>query len=285
MKDFPTDILACVIDELRDDRRTLLACSLVSKSWLHLARRTFFHTVTLNSENRAKRLYQLLTNNPRLAQYVQVLVVSATNHAMQKKKTNDLQAWITTFLPHFASKLPHVGSLHFEDVQWNTLAQGLSPSFRANLSLFRAVKDLEFSGCKFETFQDFEAIVWSFASSVNRLTLRSMVWFQPDAAPTSYQLPLQTLRVISGCSLEMVHVWLTRLQAGRPHGLLRNLEFNEVHDTDFAHLGSILREIGPNLQSLKLGVQVKVEQRKLDQKRQGEPTYPLMSYRISHDEP
>lgn len=269
-------VVARVIDELRDDNRTLLACSLVSKEWLPLAWRTFFRTLTVNSEARAMRLYQLLTRNPLLVQYVQALVISAGD---QREKTKDLQGWITTYLPHLAEKLPHVDSLLFEGVQWNRIEYG--PDFLRKLALFRGVRNLEFRGCKFQTFGDFEAVVLGFGASVNRLTLASMKWVQPVALPASYQLPLETLRVISGCSLEMVHAWLTRLQAGRQRGLLKNLELYEVPDAELVHLGRILRGMGHNLQSLKLGVQLRVEGRLLDLERQGKfYTYPLASLLI-----
>ena len=43
-------------------------------------------------------------------------------------------------------------------------------------------------------------------------------------------LPLLHLRVISGCSLNLIYRWLAKARVGLPTGTLRNLEFGEVHD-------------------------------------------------------
>lgn len=85
---FPLDLMEAIMDELSDDKKALLKCSLLSKSFINSTRRHLFFTITIDSSNACLRLLGLLKESPHLGLYVRRLEIK-----MEPKVREDVFWW------------------------------------------------------------------------------------------------------------------------------------------------------------------------------------------------
>ncbi|KDQ59761.1 hypothetical protein JAAARDRAFT_205736 [Jaapia argillacea MUCL 33604] len=79
MPSIPGEITDIIIDHLHNDHPTLRSCSLTCRDWVASSRSHLFRVITLERAGDARRLQQLMTTSPGLAQYVRQLVISDPN--------------------------------------------------------------------------------------------------------------------------------------------------------------------------------------------------------------
>lgn len=243
----PHEIVARIIEELRDHPKTLTQCALTSHLWLSYARKALYRSVKLDSEIQAQRFCDLAYTSPEVAECVQVLKFNVYSYFMSLGRCphKDMQAWIPPTAALLSSRLRNVSKLHFEYIQWQTLC-GYNPNFIAALSAFASVRAVRFWACTFGTFSEFEGVLLAFPA-LRRLQVDSVSWDQPHAKPP-YALRLDSLSTSSRSSLPTLRHWLDKIHA---HNTLRELEFDHLfEEDDLRAAGEILARMDTALQGL-----------------------------------
>ncbi|GJE90343.1 hypothetical protein PsYK624_064740 [Phanerochaete sordida] len=243
----PDEIVARIVDELRGHPQALAQCALVNHLWLPYARKALYHTVKLEGEVPAQRFCALACASPGIAECVQVLKFNVYSHYMTLGRCphKDMQGWIPSTAALLSTRLYNLSVLHFEYIQWQTLC-GFDPSLVAALSKFTSVRAVRFWACAFATFADFEELLLCFPA-LRRLQLDSVAWDEPHARPP-YALRLDSLSTSSRSSLQVLRLWLDRIQA---HTTLRELELDHLYEEDdLRAAGEILARMDTALQGL-----------------------------------
>lgn len=112
----PLELFDNVIDFLHDDPATLEACSLVCREWVSSSRYHLFRLITLSPPSHSlsehsltscHRLYEVLVSSPRIASYIQELVISEGNISI---------SWTSweKFLPLLLRKLVNLQRLEIQ---------------------------------------------------------------------------------------------------------------------------------------------------------------------------
>ncbi|KAI0792421.1 hypothetical protein C8Q75DRAFT_599105 [Abortiporus biennis] len=73
---FPQELIDKVVDHLRDDKESLLSCSLIARSFQHSSRKGLFHKIKVKSWDDTQRLQdftKFLSSKPPIAKYIQEL--------------------------------------------------------------------------------------------------------------------------------------------------------------------------------------------------------------------
>ncbi|KAJ7283334.1 hypothetical protein C8J57DRAFT_1292193, partial [Mycena rebaudengoi] len=76
---YPQEILDAIVDQLKNDKRALAACSRAAAAFTAPTRRYLLHTVELWSLRRIRRFYELLISSPRVSQFVRELQLTGTD--------------------------------------------------------------------------------------------------------------------------------------------------------------------------------------------------------------
>lgn len=76
--EIPPEILDLIIHELRNERKALLQCSLVSHDFVLPSRQNLFRTIELQNEHSCHTFKELLQAQPGIGHLVQALIISAT---------------------------------------------------------------------------------------------------------------------------------------------------------------------------------------------------------------
>lgn len=98
----PQELCEEIIDHVRDDVPTLLACATTCRSWVWRSQKNIFHVVAVNNAARFERFIRLVKSNKRLASYVRVLSIAKARRSKTKLDTR----W-----PELLSQLPHIEEL------------------------------------------------------------------------------------------------------------------------------------------------------------------------------
>ncbi|EKM50201.1 uncharacterized protein PHACADRAFT_213950 [Phanerochaete carnosa HHB-10118-sp] len=245
----PAEIVARIVDELRDHSKALAQCALTNHSWLSYARKVLYHTVTLSSEKRAQHFCSLIHKNLEITNCVRVLKFNVYSYYMSQKQytSQGLQGWVPSTAALLASRLPSVSTIHFEYIQWQIL-HGFDRNLLDALSDFAKVRTVRFWACTFATFAEFEDILLALPA-LRRLQLDSISWGQPLTKPP-YTLRLDSLSTSAHYSLQALCQWLDKIQA---HTTLYELELDHLYDEDdLRYAGKILSKLDTTLQSLTI---------------------------------
>ncbi len=149
MSEIPTEIIEQIVDELVDDRKSLMACSSVSRAFHSRALYHVFQTVRLATESDFYRFISLCDISPAIPSLVQ-----------------SLKIFFRSTAPHLPS-LPNVTSLHIKGY--------LNGDWQTN---FLATTSLTLEQIIFPTAQSFRSWICAYPC-LTSLSLMSVVVHRP----------------------------------------------------------------------------------------------------------
>ncbi|KAH8077030.1 hypothetical protein BXZ70DRAFT_709032 [Cristinia sonorae] len=141
----PLELTDKVIDCLHDNPSALRTCSLISRAFLRRSRFHRFRSVMLNARA-SEKFEKLLNESPGVGPYVRELHVSVST--FERTPT-----WVDSRLPHIASKLPNVTTLHM---------RGNGEYRAAAVADLTSVRELYLTHCEMYSMNEFVSIVGSF---------------------------------------------------------------------------------------------------------------------------
>lgn len=232
----------------RPSRRTLSACALVRRAWLHRCQYHLFHLVELSNGQRAQAFLDVVTQTPSIRQYVGILIIFPSLGSSEKaSKTPCFYNWIYTvlnILPPFLTKLY---KLEFQNLPV------LQPVFIALASRFEAVHTLSLEGLEKQSFSEIIRLVNRFPK-LQRLDLDQCQWTQPAHCYTGRQCGLQRLVIeTDDICRENVPRWMS---SSRSASVLQYLWiYHPVDTTSMVDLYRILEQCPSTLKNLRLTFQ------------------------------
>ncbi|KZT07136.1 uncharacterized protein LAESUDRAFT_749504, partial [Laetiporus sulphureus 93-53] len=114
--DVPLEVWDHVFKNLRDNPPALLACTLVCRAWLPIARRRAFHSIHLSGRSHPRRFVQLLYMNPDISCHIRRLTIRFHDHSYDEQISQILLRMVylqnlsftsTITLSHLQSRFPY----------------------------------------------------------------------------------------------------------------------------------------------------------------------------------
>ncbi|KAM5540157.1 hypothetical protein V8D89_006297 [Ganoderma adspersum] len=176
---FPQEITDMIIDFLHDDVESLLACALVSRSWLPASRFHLFGSCTIKGATEFQTAFRTITMTPDVGSYVRALTI--VNQGMRGLTLGTFETLL--------SGLPDLRSLTIQRVRFKNNTTGMD---RKNASFLQntrptasfALEELKLLECNV-TKADYSLLlrVLGLFSSIQTLFLtstRTARWLQSD---------------------------------------------------------------------------------------------------------
>jgi hypothetical protein len=176
----PQDVINSVIDELKDDRRSLSTCSLAARSFLEPCQRYLFFQLDLDNSPKDgnRQLQDVLTDNPRIQSYIRHLRLRLISLYGTVRHEGVLPE-ILQMLPQLRSfTLSHgitTGLLHFGSI-----------SHALKSSIFNLLQCDHLSRVKLGHLQEFPIYFLSRCPQLQELRLSDVnpfhidMWFEPN---------------------------------------------------------------------------------------------------------
>ncbi|KAH9941415.1 hypothetical protein B0H21DRAFT_824489 [Amylocystis lapponica] len=245
MPHIPIEICERVIDDLHDQRHTLLACALTCHAWLPRSRYHLFHNFEIWSYDEVNRLDRLRTERPQLSALVKQLTV------VHSYESDVLQMFPATL----AQALPSVAALHIASCCSPPIS--LNATFLRTVSHFAAVAELHLDRLRFIGLADVARLVCALpALAVLRCRrLRTLGYPAADLLdprdPADPPLRLKSFAIDASLMAPLV-AWL--LTAASP----AHLECLAFYDLDspaaLQCAAALVAAAGPALRHLTLGL-------------------------------
>jgi len=273
----PQEVWDHVLDHLRDDRKTLVACSLTCRAWVPATRWNLWHTIQCPSSRKATSLLNALPNFPERAASTRNLSIYATAQLslvlLFSSFVNLVTLTVTAYLgtyeeggseePFRAMRLPHLTKLSLRDSIVPTTVMGHILSALPRLSTLR-MDDTVLSGTRTQAWRSTEIVTrlvkvrletlvlggrsgWGepnellFSSPICQ-GLRTLVlrYLQPDGVDSNRMLAatLPLLRT-AGPSLEVLTLMVTT--RGAPEQIFNLLDFLLNTSLAALHIGFVAK--------------------------------------------
>ncbi|KAJ3476189.1 hypothetical protein NLI96_g11330 [Meripilus lineatus] len=185
-------------------RATLVACTLVCRSWLHKSQRLLFPTVVLTDANKAKSFLAALKTLPSLGEYVVTLHIGPLKQDSDgTSKPPNSCSWIYPLLNILPPLLPGVFELNFQNLP------PMHKSFFALAPQFKSVTSLFLEGLASQSFSEIIRLVNKFPH-LQRLRLNKCQWRQPAHFYSGIKHRLQKIEIWTDDNCKMnVPKWLS----------------------------------------------------------------------------
>ena len=241
----PQELIERVIEYCAWDERTLLACSLVSRSWATASRRYLFRIICLHTHTSVAAFLRLVASPPHnIIPFVRKLDIMEL----------DSKAWMRSLF-HRLPSFPYLecvamqmvpNSYHFK---WGF---HLSTDIRmAFTDLFVGITKLELSAM-FSSFYELCELICSFPH-LRSLVLNGANWQTFSDSDSILTIP--TLRDLSLGRITSKQVLITWILTGSTKEALlgtRSVRFTSIRETEAPAIATYLHAIGPFLESLEL---------------------------------
>ena len=99
----PPEIVDSIIEQISDDKKALMKCSLVCKSWVPACRYRLFSRLVLDPEN-----WNFLRNSDILNVYARAVQLACYHPPLNAGALDDLEAILQPFFGFFLIKLPRL---------------------------------------------------------------------------------------------------------------------------------------------------------------------------------
>ncbi|KAJ7711286.1 hypothetical protein B0H14DRAFT_698567 [Mycena olivaceomarginata] len=173
---FPTELHDYIIDHLHNDKRALLACSLVSNIWSTSSRYHLFQNAcTIHVDRRNFRQFCELLATQRLNIYIGRLHLKS--HVIDERFAGGPnETFQFNDHLHLLAGLPSLKYLCLE-YHHDSLLPGFFAAIAQN---FAGVTDLEFSSMHFDAFSQFVEIL-DLLPCLRRVALNGVLWYDVDS--------------------------------------------------------------------------------------------------------
>ena len=266
MTDVPQELIDLVVDNIHDDRRSLIKASLICRSWAlatrpHLFRRAVFHIGfrpiphssdrydsndldVLPSFYRFQLLDEIIHDRPSIAYNIHDVVISSDkNH--QALLWNQSEPFITQIL----SRLRCVKSLTLRDIEWKCL------SMQCRQSLVSIFSSPSLEHVDLHAFDVELSIVFKLLALAKNLKSVRMAHTPTVVSYDNCYFEQPTERIALR-SLELgpqvEQLALHMLEPESPIVISRLHHLRMTHVTDVAACGQLLRAAGKSLEILEL---------------------------------
>jgi len=243
----PQELIERVIEYCAWDKRTLRACSLVSRNWVTPSRRYLFGIIRLHTHASVVAFLDLVASSPHnIISFVQKLDIMEFDSARE--------AWMRHLfhrLPYF----PYLECVALQMVpnsnhwQWGThLSKDIRMAFT---DLFVGITKLELSAM-FSSFYEICELICSFPH-LRSLVLNGANWQTESDSGSILTIPaLRDLSLGSTSSKQVLITWI--LTGSTKEALLgtRSARFTSIRQTEAPAVATYLHAIGPFLESLEL---------------------------------
>ena len=241
----PQELIERVIEYCAWNERTLLACSLVSRSWATASRRYLFRIICLHTHTSVAAFLRLVASSPHnIIPFVRKLDIMEL----------DSKAWMRSLF-HRLPSFPYLecvamqmvpNSYHFK---WGF---HLSTDIRmAFTGLFVGITKLELSAM-FSSFYELCELICSFPH-LRSLVLNGANWQTYSDSDSILTIPtLWDLSLGRITSKQVLITWI--LTGSTKEALLgtRSARFTSIRETEAPAIATYLHAIGPFLESLEL---------------------------------
>lgn len=262
LPDLPTELTDAIIDQLHDDRKALVNCSVVCRRWMKSSRYHLFDKVIVRGEKPGSGFTSFLAfldATPVIHGYIRSLTFRVT--ANPTGKASELRSIGPYTLVFILKILPALRTLVFENITWNRhLLAGPdghaidwppSPRPLDSFTLSHVVTD-EPRAFRLSNLVD---LVWAFGP-LRRLNLINLV-VEFDSSTSVPQWP-------DYLHLEEFFVQSNYARVGDPSPLapisevlskhLRKVDLACGSDDEAPLVGQLIRFVGPTLQELRLNM-------------------------------
>ena len=154
----PPEILDLIVDHLRDERITLEACCLVSKSWISRTRKHLFAHVRFYTQNSHVELWKETFPDPSNSPAYYTHSLSIRGPLTVTAADADEGGWIRTFHSLVSLDLDTIGC---DDSQVSlVLLHGLSPTLKSLILTYTSIPSSEVFGfvCSFPLLEDLSMV-------------------------------------------------------------------------------------------------------------------------------
>ncbi|KAJ6578667.1 hypothetical protein DFH09DRAFT_1148045 [Mycena vulgaris] len=241
MKNFPQELIDYILDDLHEDKSSLVHCSLVCRAWLPATRYHLFSDLVLQREpNKSSALLELLALGPcTFTPYV--TDVNLMDHSSDAPEVVE-QAWAQRLA--LLAKLPSVTTLCLErcrafigDALLSTLAHLTSlTKLRLYNGTFDSPRQL------FDILEVCRGLTSLRCYNINCL---------PSSEPISYSYTGQIRNLDLGLCPEVLRFFAGDVAAS---GLIcGKLALEDIRLDDIKSISALLRRVGENLDGLSIG--------------------------------
>lgn len=161
----PQELVDMVLDELHNDKYSLCAGSLVSRSWLRAAQTHLFASITLTKSTDFTGLNALLEESPRLADFVLTVTFYGD---LPFSLGADAYEWLEDAFK-IVSKLKNIRKINWWAFDWGVV----ETLFKDRMCTFPPVSELCADGVRFASVENLVLFFRTF-STVTSLTLRDI---------------------------------------------------------------------------------------------------------------
>lgn len=248
----PQELVDIVIDELRDDRKSLATCVLISRQWTHTARQHLFRKVNVTgSRNIFMDFLHFLQECPNVCAVIREISVAR----LLKNSRDDVPAVCYHVLGDVLRLLPQLSSISFNGTQLQCLCPHPIPVLPTYHIDSLSITDMS---CQSNTLFS----LFPLFSDIGSLTIRDV----QDVKAIASALPalIELLFVKPLVKVHTAHIALAKGHAIGYSNITgcfpqlcssRALTTLEVHSTsaqDLQALGSLIHWGAPSLESLRL---------------------------------
>ncbi|KAJ7244402.1 hypothetical protein B0H12DRAFT_1220966 [Mycena haematopus] len=258
---YPTELHDYIIDHLHNDKRTLLACSLVCRAWSPSSRYHLFQnacTIRVHREN-FQDFCELLAGQ-RLNDYIGRLHLQSHHiHEFEMSQGTLIKYGPNDsfqFNQHLTriGRLPRLQSLHL-DYHHDDIYPELLAALAQN---FASIRELEFTSMHFTSFTQFVQLVGSLPL-LRRISLDRVLFYDrrygqnpEDDIPKPSYIPSNITDLVAHCGYDStapVLSWLSAQPFIRRLAVAIEQQCREEHT---ALLSDTLRILGPRLEHLSI---------------------------------
>ncbi|OCH94356.1 hypothetical protein OBBRIDRAFT_722879 [Obba rivulosa] len=268
MQRMPSEIRDLIVENVYPDVPAVKACSLTCRAWLPNARRTLFHSISLDPKSHGHAFRRLLASSPHVTPYIRELEIRVRT-AAQLRWDNDtiqgvswptlqglqrirepesatLMALLQSAFPSNASPLKSVTSLIVAAMPITyAVITILAPHFPN-------VRTLTVDGCKGLSFTDFIKLLGAFPR-VHTLRLVAAQWLHQKSVGFDSILTfprLRRLEVSRKIDVAPLVTWMLDHSAASD---LNSLSCSISSPKHAVAIGLLLHAVGDTLQHLEVG--------------------------------
>jgi hypothetical protein len=239
-ENLPQELIIAIVDNIRDDKKSLKAFSLVCKAWTNPARDHIYASLTILDHG--NRLEKLKAANIASTYTLFLRHLHLTSWGHDHKFWHDIIHFLADF------RTPRLRSLALNNFAWHSLSPNERSAF---LNRFESITSLQLSLFEQTTSNDIPTIICSFPHLRNLHLLPSLHKFalsEPLSAQLRLPERLSTLRVMYvSLDYQSVLQWLGSV----PERLLihaLHISMHRLRPQDLDTINMFLKALGPSLE-------------------------------------
>lgn len=248
----PEDIVNIILDELSDsddDRSTLLACSVVARSFVAPSQSRLFRHVGVSSfQERCRKLHALLTQSPHIAGHIRILALEADwSLAMSRKPESRTWIFDEPALVPLLGMLPNLKALYLNPQHKAATLEWEEFPINLQASLLRLLQSPDLIKLELEYLR-VPASIFNQSTHLKELRLPYSEILESGAhssEPSGHKSCLKSLLVSAGPAGETI---VKDLSPFFDLGHLKELILTDFDDATVESVASLIKQCAPTLE-------------------------------------